>query len=216
MERRIDGMRLVAVLLLVFMVEGGVVIWLLDLVAQQRIFGLLVAAEFVAFALLVGLYYEENPKDLNKKWLYSGIIALLAISLIAGVTVFSAVPAPLIPNVEITLYAGEISPTLYGFGFSRDNITSPGPTLTFKVGDTVKVTLNNAGQMPHNWMITGKNQTEAGVLFDAEVASDMVPLQAGQNASAIFKLTEPGNFFYICEIADHLQLGMWGNVVINP
>jgi plastocyanin len=209
-------MRLFAVLLLVFMVETGAVIWLLDFVAQQQLFGLLVSAEFVAFALLVGLYYEENPKDLNKKWLYSGLAALLALALIAEAAAFAGTGTASTPNVEVTLYAGEVSASVYGFGNSATTITSPGPTLTFKVGDIIKMTVVNVGQMPHNWVITGTKEVGAGVLFDAEVASDLVPLQAGQSGSAVFELTQAGNFFYFCEVGDHLALGMWGNVVVTP
>ena len=69
MKSTSNHFRLIAIFLLTFLVVVGVTIWFLDLVAQQRIFGFLMSAEFVAFALLVYLYYEENPQDISKKLL---------------------------------------------------------------------------------------------------------------------------------------------------
>ena len=215
MKRTSNYFRLIAIFLLTFLVIVGVAIWLLDLVAQQRIFGFLMSAEFVAFALLVYLYYEENPQDISKKLLLSGFAALGVLVLLAA-AVFAGVGSTPKPNVSVTLYAGEISLTQYGFGNSSTSITSPGPTLTFKVGDVVNMTLVNAGTMPHNWALVNANQTSASVLFHAQIASGTVPIQVNQTGSVIFTVTKSGNFYYICQVPGHVQLGMWGSVVINP
>ena len=53
MKRTGDPLRLIAFFLLVFLIVVGVSIWLLNFIAQQRVFGFLVSAELVAFALLV-------------------------------------------------------------------------------------------------------------------------------------------------------------------
>ena len=97
-------------------------------------------------------------------------------------------------NVSVTLYAGEISMYQYGFGNSSTNITSPGPTLTFKEGDVVNMTLFNAGTMPHNWALVTTNETSAQVLFGAQIASGQVPVPVNQTDSVIFKVTKSGNF----------------------
>ena len=215
MKRTNNYFRLIAIFLLTFLVIVGVAIWLLDLVAQQRVFGFLVSAEFVAFALLVYLYYEENPQEISQKLLLSGFAALGVFVLLAA-AVFAGVGSSPKPNVSVTLYAGEISLTEYGFGNSSTSITSPGPTLTFKVGDVVNMTLFNAGTMPHNWALVTTNQTSASVLFGAQIASGSVPLEVNQTGSVIFRVTKSGNFNYICQVPGHVQLGMWGSVVINP
>ena len=215
MKRTGEGLGLIAVFLLIFILVVGVTIWLLDLIAQQRVFGLLAAAEFVAFGLLVYLYYEETPKDVSRKWLLSGFVALAALILLAA-ALFSGVGSAPNPNISVKLYSDEISASVYGFGNSSSTVTSPGPTLTFKVGDVVNATLINVGDMPHNWALVNTNQASANVLFDSEIASETVPLQTNQTGSVIFTVTQAGNFFYICQVPGHLQLGMWGNVVVNP
>jgi hypothetical protein len=170
MKSTSNHLRLIAVLLLTFLVIVGIVIWLLDLVTQQRIFGFLMSAEFVAFALLVYLYYEENPQDINKKLLLSGFIALGILVLLAA-----------------AVFAG-----------------------------VVNMTLINVGQMSHDWALVTANQTSASVLFHAQIASGTFPLATNQTGSIIFTVTKSGNFYYVCQVPGHVQLGMWGSVVINP
>jgi len=215
MKGQSDSFGLIAIFLIVFLFAVGVAIWLLDLIAQQRIFGLLVGAEFLAFAILVYLYYEETPADMSKKWLLGGFTALAAL-LILAVSLFAGAGSTPISNVQVTLYAGEISNTVYGFGNSSTSLTSPGPTLIFKIGDVVNMTLVNAGRMPHNWALVNTNETDGAVLFNAQIVSENVPLQTNQTGSAVFTVTKSGSFFYVCQVPGHLQLGMWGNVVINP
>lgn len=215
--------RLIATFLLIFLVIVGISIWFLDFIAQQRIFGFLMSAEFVAFAMLVYLYYEENPQNISKKLLLSGfaslgVLVLLGAALFAGVGSSPPLPSPNVsaPNVSVTLYAGEVSLAEYGFGNSATSITSPGPTLTFKVGDVVNMTVFNAGTMPHNWALVTSNQTSAKVLFGAQIASGSVGIPVNQTGSVNFSITKSGNFYYICQVPGHVSLGMWGNVVVNP
>ena len=217
MKRTSDPLRSIAVFLLTFLVVVGIAIWFLNFVSQQRVFGFLMSAEFVAFAMLVYIFYEQNP-GVSKKLLTAGFAALGILVLLAA-AVFAGVGTSrlcLQPNVSVTLYAGQVSLTVYGFGNSSTSITSPGPTLTFKVGDVVNMTVFNVGTMPHNWALITTNQTSAKVLFGAQIDSGSVPIQMNQTGSVIFKVTKSGNFNYICQVPGHVQLGMWGSVVINP
>jgi plastocyanin len=204
-----------AILLVLFLVVVGVTIWLLDFISQQRVFALLVSAELVAFAILAYFYYIDDPKDLNRKWITAGFASMAAFVLLAA-ALFAGVGSAPAPNVSIMIYSGEISDSLYGFGNSATSLVSPGPTLTFKVGDVANVTLVNAGKMAHNWAIVGANQSDASVLFGARIASNSSPLEANQASSVIFTASQAGNFYYKCQVDAHLQLGMWGSVVITP
>ncbi len=214
MKKANDTLSAIAIFLILFLIINGAAIWLLNFLTQQQIFGFLASAEFVAFTILVYLYYAETPQDLSRKWLGGGFAALVTL-LILAMAVFVGVGQAPAPNVQVTLYAGEISTNQYGFGNSTA-LTSPGPTLTFKVGDVVNLTLFNVGSMPHNWALANANQTNAPVLFHAQVASNDIPIPSNQTGSVIFSVTQAGNFFYICQVPGHLQLGMWGNVVANP
>jgi uncharacterized cupredoxin-like copper-binding protein len=216
MSRYLKGSGLLSTLLLIFIVVVGIEMWLLDLIAQQRTFAFLLSAELVAFGMLVYLYYEESPRELSRRWLFTGSAAL-AVLVLLSVAVFPGVTTTtLTPNVSITLYEGEISSSLYGFGYGPSSLVSPGPTLTFKVGDVVNVTVTDVGQQPHNWAIVSTNQTSAPVQFSAQIRSASSPLQHGESGSVVFTVTQAGGFYYICQVPGHVDVGMWGRVMVNP
>jgi len=216
MSRKTDYYRVTAVFLVVFLVVVGVSEWLLNLITQQRAFGFLMSAEFVAFAMLVYIFYEQNP-GVSKKLLGAGfaaigILVVLAALIVAGV----GTPPPLLtPNVSETLYAGQISLTEYGFG-NNATILSPGPTLNFTVGEIVNMTVYNVGTMGHNWALTNAEATDAKVLFGAQIDSGSAPIPINGTGSVVFKVTTSGDYYYICQVPGHAQLGMWGNVVVSP
>lgn len=216
MSQYLKGPGLIAVLLLIFIVVTAVTMWSLDLIAQQRTFAFLLSAELIAFAMLVYLYYGETPKEVSRRWLFAGsaalaVVVLLGVSVIPGVTTTSTSP-----NVNISLYEGEISSSLYGFGYSPNSLVSPGPTLTLKVGDVVNLTVTDVGQFSHNWAIVSMNQTSAPVQFNAQIRSASNPLQHGESGSVVFTVTKAGDFYYICQVPGHADVGMYGKVVVNP
>ena len=217
MSQYLKGPGFIAVLLLVFIVVTAVTMWTLDLIAQQRTFAFLLSAELIAFAMMVYLYYVETPKDISRRWLFAGAIALAAVVLLAASVIPGVTNTPnALPNVNITLYEGAVSSNLYGFGYSANNLVSPGPTLTFKVGDIVNVTVTDVGQLPHNWAIVSTNQTSAPVQFNAQIRSASSPLQHGETGSVVFTVTKAGDYYYICQVPGHVDLGMWGKVIVNP
>ncbi len=105
------------------------------------------------------------------------VFLLSALSLAAVIGTTKAQAA----TVQVTIYAGEIRTSQYGFGNSSTDITSPGPTLTFHSGDTVNVTLQNAGTMPHNWAIVDSKSSSANVLWSAQVGTPNNAISAGQS-----------------------------------
>jgi len=119
------------------------------------------------------------------------------------------------PTVNIVLYEGEITGSLYGFGNSSTSLTSPGPTLTFKTIDIVNVTVINVGKMPHAFAITAEAKTGAKVLFNAEIASASNPLPPGQKGTVIFAPNTAGSMYYICPVPGHAESGMYGSVTIT-
>ena len=116
---------------------------------------------------------------------------------------------------NVTLYAGEISNSQYGFGNSATAITSPGPTLTLTSGQTITVTLHNSGQNPHNFAIVSTKSSTGTVLWNSAIKSADNPVSPGSSASATFTVGDAGNYYYICQVDGHVALGMWGNVVVQ-
>ena len=118
------------------------------------------------------------------------------------------------PTVNIVLYEGEITPTKYGFGNSSTLLTSPGPTIRFKLSDIVNITVVNVGTMPHAFEITTAPKTGSTLLFNAQIGQSSY-LEPGQKGTIVFVPTNAGSFYYICPVPGHAELGMYGAVVIT-
>jgi uncharacterized cupredoxin-like copper-binding protein len=119
-------------------------------------------------------------------------------------------------NVTFVLYAGEPSSSTFAFGLKPNNLTSPGPTLTFSTHDTVNVTLVNVGKVSHAFALTNSPHTNSMTLFNAAIASASMPLNPGGRGTIVFKADTPGSYYYICPVPGHAELGMWGNVLVKP
>jgi len=161
---------------------------------------------------------ENAPKKSMTMWYVVAAIVIIVV-IVAGVVLYEQSLAP--PSgggtpVAMTFYAGEVSSSSYGFGNSASGLQSnPGPTLTFTKGQSYKMTVNNVGTMPHSWAIANGKATGSTVLFSSEINPGAY-ISAGQSGSVTFTPDQSGNFYYICPVPGHPELGMWGNVVVNP
>lgn len=155
-------------------------------------------------------------KKSRNTW-YIAIAIIVIIIGIAGVLVYQYTRPTTTPSGNyVDIYAGEVNSSTYGFGNSANRITSPGPTLTFTAGQTVTVTLHNAGTMPHNFAIVDSKSSTATVLWNAKIQSSSNPVNPGSTASVTFTVGSAGSYYYICQVDEHVSLGMWGIVTVNP
>ncbi|MGA3059091.1 MAG: cupredoxin domain-containing protein [Candidatus Bathyarchaeia archaeon] len=119
-------------------------------------------------------------------------------------------------GTSITLYAGSVTSGsgTYGYGYSASNIVSPGPTLTLQEGTTYTITVNVVGNMPHSFEIVSSKAISSSPLFNAGIdTTSFIP--AGSSGSVTFTPDQTGNFYYVCTVPEHINLGMWGNVVVS-
>jgi plastocyanin len=142
------------------------------------------------------------------------IVVVIAVGVMAAYPASSPPPAAII---SINMYSDRITHTTDGFGTVFDNITSPGPPLTFEVGDMVNVTFRNFASKPHNWaIVTEKSDGNTSLAFgNAQIGSVTNPIYHEGIASTTFTVDKTGTFYYICQDADHVTLGMWGTVTVT-
>ncbi len=124
-------------------------------------------------------------------------------------------PPPTGNATSITIYGGEVSASIYGFGFTASNLTSPGPTLNLTVGSVYKLTFVDVGQFPHAIVIKMANSPAATTLWNAYVGTASNPLVNGQSGSVTFTPDQSGTFYYLCPVPGHDDLGMWGLVKVT-
>ena len=141
-------------------------------------------------------------------------IALIIIIIVVGVVIAVMLMNPPASGTQLTIYGGEVSTTSYGFGNSANSITSPGPDINLRVGETYTMTFRNSGELPHAWEITSQRTTGSQVLFGAQIGSVSF-IAPGSSGSVTFTPDQTGNFFYICPVPGHVDLGMWGNVIVT-
>ncbi len=75
-------------------------------------------------------------------------------------------------------------------------------TLTFKKGETVKLTLKNTGKMPHDFVID-----ELGVKTKV--------INGGETDTIEFTPDKTGSFEYYCSVGKHREMGMKGTATVE-
>lgn len=152
--------------------------------------------------------------------LLAGVVALvltISVMYVLMLPPTSTVTPAATPKERVTLYAGEIGDK-FAFGTSPDNLTTPGPTLRLRVGDTVQVKLINAGGIPHTFIVTDKAEEKplANPLFSgAAIGSPAIPLGPEEEATTVFTPDRPGTFYYMCTIPGHFSRGMYGTLIVS-
>ncbi|SMF56480.1 nitrite reductase (NO-forming) [Tistlia consotensis] len=89
----------------------------------------------------------------------------------------------------------------------------PGPMIRARVGDTVEVSLTND---PNSTMAHSVDMHAVTGPGGGAVATQTMP---GETTSFRFKALKPGAYVYHCAtpmVADHIQAGMYGLVVVEP
>ncbi len=185
----------------------------------------------LCFERFFGGEMSTQPHRRNIGWYAASTIVVIVIIVVAVVLAYqysqpniggqtTPTPPPVSPTgqtVTISIYSGEITPNSYGFGSSPSNITSPGPTFTVKTGTTVTIDFSNAGAMVHNVaVVTEKTDGSGNLAFtNSAVGSGMNPLPPAGRGSTTFVASQPGEYFYICQVDGHVSLGMWGYFIVT-
>jgi|WetSurMetagenome_2_1015567.scaffolds.fasta_scaffold260702_2 plastocyanin len=177
---------------------------------------------------------NQHVKKSNTPWIIAAVVVIIII-IVASVLAYqlsqqgtnsnitpmpspSGSPVPSTGNVSITVYAGEVTLSEYGFGSTPSNITSPGPTFTVKAGTTVTVHFGNAGSMGHNWaLVNAKTDGSTLLAFSkSQVASGTSPIPPAGQGTTTFIANQAGTYYYICQVDSHVSLGMWGYFIVTP
>jgi len=119
-----------------------------------------------------------------------------------------------IPTVEFVVDGGEVAKG-FGFGLDAQKLSSPGPTITVKTGDVVKITFKNVGATAHAFAVTPEKDDKSPILFRSNVGTGARPLTPGQDGIVAFKADKAGSYYYICPVPGHSILGMWGEFKVE-
>lgn len=118
------------------------------------------------------------------------------------------------PTVQFNVIGGEAGKG-FAFAFEGQQLTSPGPTITVKSGDVVKITFKNVGATAHAFSVNMDKDDRSPIVFRSNVGTGARPLTPRQEGSVVFVVNEPGTYYYICPVPGHAFLGMWGEFKVE-
>lgn len=118
------------------------------------------------------------------------------------------------PTIEFTVVGGEAGPK-FGFASEGQQISSPGPALTVKTGDIVKVNFKNNGATAHAFSVVKEKSDKAPIVFKATIGTGTRALVPGSQGSTVFNADKAGTYYYICPVPGHALLGMWGEFKVE-
>lgn len=94
--------------------------------------------------------------------------------------------------------------------------------LSIKLGETVRIRVENAGQIMHEVVLGTAASLEVhaqamlqhpGMSHEAPYMAHVAPQQKGE---LIWTFNRPGTFDFACLIAGHYQAGMRGTITVTP
>ncbi|MEM4349527.1 MAG: cupredoxin domain-containing protein [Candidatus Nitrosocaldus sp.] len=126
----------------------------------------------------------------------------------------SPAPAPSVPAGEVrtfTFVFKEESPVKLHFEVDGQI----NPDIEVYVGDSITINVRNDGKMPHSFGIVTDPSNVNSVVFNASVGSSTQFILPNQEGSVTFKPDKPGEYYYICLVAGHADLGMKGKFIVK-
>ena len=150
---------------------------------------------------------------INSKIVILAIFAILFLSLISYL-LFNYSSNNDQNIVEVNLFGGEFDGK-YGFGLSNGSLSSPGPTIYLNTDQKVVLKFTNTGDIPHTFRVINNLNSTEQVLFGAFIGESLNPINPNNHSKVNFVTDEVGAFFYICNIPGHLDLGMFGELIIK-
>ena len=134
----------------------------------------------------------------------AGIVGFVMVSAIFISLVF---PPPLQIGGGGTLSGDRIALKEHEWGFNE--FPRGGPEICEMTGQNMTLTIQNTGKNLHGFQIV----RDGGVFVAGLNTTDL--LRPGEVRQVTIKLTQPGNYYYICPVHGHRAKGMFGPFVVQ-
>src|SRR5574340_815747 len=118
-------------------------------------------------------------------------------------------------TVEVNLAFME-SPDFKVYAFNALSGNDKNPDVHAHVGDKIIFHVIIKGKSFHAFGVTASKEGPGPVIDGTEVGTADNPLKPGKGGDATFVATAPGEYYYICVVPGHRELGMEGKIEIAP
>jgi nitrite reductase (NO-forming) len=118
-------------------------------------------------------------------------------------------------TVEVNLSFVE-SPDFKVYAFNALSGSDKNPDIHAHVGDKIIIHVKNAGKSFHAFGITDSKVGTGPIIDGTAVGTADNPLKPGKGGDATFVASAAGEYYYICVVPGHRELGMEGKIEILP
>ena len=118
-------------------------------------------------------------------------------------------------TVEVNLSFLE-SPDFKVYAFNALSGDAKNPEIHANVGDKIVFHVKNAGKSFHAFAVTDSATGPGPAIDGTTVGTADNPMKPGTSGDATFVASKPGEYYYICAVPGHRELGMEGKIEIAP
>lgn len=108
------------------------------------------------------------------------------------------------------------SPDFKVYAFNALSGSDKNPEIHANVGDKIIFHVKNSGKSFHAFGVTASKEGPGPVIDGTAVGTADNPLKPGKGGDATFVASEAGEYYYICVVPGHRELGMEGKIEIAP
>jgi len=101
------------------------------------------------------------------------------------------------------------------YAFNALSGSDRNPEINAHVGDKIVFHVKNAGKSFHAFGVTASKEGPGPVIDGTAVGTADNPLKPGKGGDATFVASAPGEYYYICVVPGHRELGMEGKIEIT-
>ena len=108
------------------------------------------------------------------------------------------------------------SPDLRILAFNSVSGPDHNPEIHANVGDKLVFDVANGGKSFHAFAVTASKEGPGPAIDGTAIGTADNPLKPGSSGQATFVPSRPGEYYYICAVPGHRELGMEGKIEVAP
>lgn len=118
-------------------------------------------------------------------------------------------------TVDVNLSFVE-SPDFKTYAFNSVSGPDHNPEIHASVGDKIVFHVTNAGKSFHAFAVTASKEGPGPAIDGTTVGTADQPMKPKETGEATFVPSQPGEYYYICAVPGHRELGMEGKIEVAP
>jgi len=107
------------------------------------------------------------------------------------------------------------SPDFKTYAFNALSGSDQNPEIHANVGDKIVFDVTNAGKSFHAFAVTDSKEGPGPAIEGTTIGSADNPMKPGAKGTATFVPAKAGEYYYICAVPGHRELGMEGKIEVS-